>query len=195
MRFRCGIPVVIMGETGCGKTRLIRYMCDIARQGMDIKNMLILKVHGGTTEKHITSFIKKAEEECEKNTDSKIDTVVFFDEANTTDAIGLIKEIMCDRRMNGKPISNDLKIIAACNPYRKHSKQMIERLESAGLGFFVKASETQQKLGTIPLRQLVYRVLDLPPSMRPLVYDFGQLSEKTEREYIKQIVQNQVNTF
>ena len=44
MRFRCGIPVVIMGETGCGKTRLIRYMCDLARNGRDGKNMLILKV-------------------------------------------------------------------------------------------------------------------------------------------------------
>lgn len=44
MRFRCGIPVVIMGETGCGKTRLIRYMCDLARQGYDRNNMLILKV-------------------------------------------------------------------------------------------------------------------------------------------------------
>ena len=41
---RCDIPVVIMGETGCGKTRLIRYMCDLARQGQDGKNMLILKV-------------------------------------------------------------------------------------------------------------------------------------------------------
>ena len=79
---------------------------------------------------------------------------------------------------------------------------MIERLESAGLGFYVKATETQQKLGwesvlylslfnivgKIPLRQLVYRVLDLPPSMRPLVYDFGQLSAEIEREYITQIV-------
>ena len=44
MRFRCGIPVVIMGETGCGKTRLIRYMCDLARKGQDARNMLILKV-------------------------------------------------------------------------------------------------------------------------------------------------------
>ena len=44
MRFRCGIPVVIMGETGCGKTRLIRYMCDLARQGEDRRNMLIMKV-------------------------------------------------------------------------------------------------------------------------------------------------------
>ena len=43
-----------MGETGCGKTRLIRYMCDLAAQGgnkrtgsqdgKNIKNMLIMKV-------------------------------------------------------------------------------------------------------------------------------------------------------
>ena len=45
MRFRCGIPVVIMGETGCGKTRLIRYMCDLARGRNYGKNMLILKVN------------------------------------------------------------------------------------------------------------------------------------------------------
>ena len=42
--------------------------------------------------------------------------------------------------------------------------------------------------GRIPLRQLVYRVLDLPPSMRPLVYDFGQLKKGTEDDYIQQIV-------
>ena len=49
-----------------------------------------------------------------------MDTVAFFDEANTTDAIGLIKEIMCDHRINGRPISHDIKFIAACNPYRKY---------------------------------------------------------------------------
>ena len=45
----------------------------------------------------------------------------------------------------------------------------------------------------IPLRQLVYRVLDLPPSMRPLVYDFGQLNERSEADYIKQIVADHVS--
>ncbi|XP_019863218.1 PREDICTED: E3 ubiquitin-protein ligase rnf213-alpha-like, partial [Amphimedon queenslandica] len=119
-----------------------------------------------------------------------IDTVLFFDEANTSDALGLIKEVMCDRRINGRQIVNNVKFIAACNPYRKHTNLMINKLESAGLGFFVKASETQQKLGKIPLRQLVYRVLDLPPSMRPLVYDFGQLNFNTEKDYIFQIVKN-----
>lgn len=45
MRFRCGIPVVIMGETGCGKTRLIRYMCGLQNWGMeDRKNLLLMKV-------------------------------------------------------------------------------------------------------------------------------------------------------
>ena len=76
-------------------------------------------MHGGTTEKDIEEFIKKAEKEAEQNRVKNMDTVVFFDEANTTDAIGLIKEIMCDRRIHGKSVSEDLKFIAACNPYRK----------------------------------------------------------------------------
>ena len=49
-------------------------------------------------------------------------------------------------------------------------------------------------LGHIPLRELVYRVLDLPPSMRPLVYDFGQLKQDTEDDYIKQIVHDHVSS-
>ncbi len=94
---------------------------------------------------------------------------------------------------------------------------MIEKLDKAGLGFYVRVSETQQKLGEtehfplifcicihvlplwtttnsgkIPLRQLVYRVLDLPHSMRPLVYDFGQLNTGTEQDYTSQIVKDHV---
>ena len=55
-----------------------------------------------------------------ENKEYKLDTVVFFDEANTTDAIGLISEIMCDRTMHGEKISKELKFIAACNPYRRY---------------------------------------------------------------------------
>ena len=51
---------------------------------------------------------------------------------------------------------------------------------------------TYHSLGNIPLRYLVYRVLDLPPSMRPLVYDFGQLKTDTEYQYIHQVVSNNV---
>ncbi len=82
-------------------------------------------MHGGTTEEDVFRFIQQAEHECVENQRSNLDTVVFFDEANTTDAIGLIKEIMCDRRINGKPVSDDLKFIAACNPYRKYNSSIV----------------------------------------------------------------------
>lgn len=50
-------------------------------------------------------------------------TVLFFDEANTTESIGLIKEIMCDKSMEGRKLEvcDNLKIVAACNPYKKYT--------------------------------------------------------------------------
>ena len=42
--FRCGIPVIIMGETGCGKTRLIRFMCELIAGPDRHKNLLLMKV-------------------------------------------------------------------------------------------------------------------------------------------------------
>ena len=57
-----------------------------------------------------------------KNESHDVDTVLFFDEANTTDALGMIKEVMVDRRVNGRKIGvgfKRLQFIAACNPYRK----------------------------------------------------------------------------
>lgn len=46
--------------------------------------------------------------------------------------------------------------------------------------------------GNIPLRHLVYRVLELPSSMQSLVYDFGQLDYDTEKDYAKKIVERYV---
>ncbi|XP_070782783.1 E3 ubiquitin-protein ligase rnf213-beta [Enoplosus armatus] len=198
MRFRCGIPVVIMGETGCGKTRLVRFLCALQREGGPVENMVLVKVHGGTTAEMIYRKVREAEILAEKNSRMhKLDTILFFDEANTTEAIFAIKEILCDQSMKGEPLKagSGLKIIAACNPYRKHSPEMVERLERAGLGYRVKADETEERLGKVPLRQLVYRVHPLPPSMASLVWDFGQLSDSTELSYIKQIVQKTVDDY
>ena len=191
MRFRCNIPVVIMGETGCGKTRLIQFMYTLQALKTGATNMLILKVHGGTTETDVMCKVEEAEKLAQRNyLEHQIDTVLFFDEANTSPAIGLIKEIMCDRRMYGRHIRTDigLQFIAACNPYRKHTEEMLNKLSSAGLGFFTKSSETTDRLGDIPLRELVYRVMELPASLRPLVWDFGQLSNSIEKTYTREIV-------
>lgn len=47
--------------------------------------------------------MKKAEQLAIKNSINSpgMFTILFFDEANSTEAIGTIKEIMCDHRING----------------------------------------------------------------------------------------------
>ena len=45
-------------------------------------------------------------------------------------------------------IESESEIIATDFKFQhRHTDEMISKLESAGLGFFVKATETQQKLG------------------------------------------------
>ena len=83
------------------------------------------QVHGGTTYEDIKKKVEDAEAMATENETLNIDTVLFFDEANTTDALGMIKEVMVDRRVNGRKIGVGLKrlqFIAACNPYRKWVK-------------------------------------------------------------------------
>lgn len=83
----------------------------------------MLQVHGGTKSSDIIRKVRDAEDIASRNTDMypNMFTVLFFDEANTTEAIGVIKEMMCDMSLNGKPmkLNQSLKIVAACNPYRK----------------------------------------------------------------------------
>ncbi|XP_052242488.1 E3 ubiquitin-protein ligase rnf213-alpha-like, partial [Dreissena polymorpha] len=194
MRFRCDIPVVIMGETGCGKTRLVKFMCALqCPRGVEVQNMILMKVHGGTTKDLIKRKVNEAEKIANKNVEKygrHMYTVLFFDEANATEAIGIIKEIMCDRSICGEPIKlyQNLKIVAACNPYRKHDDALIRRLEQAGLGYHVNADDTTDKLGRIAMRRLVYRVQPLPQSLLAIVWDFGQLNADVEKLYIKQMV-------
>ncbi|TFJ98108.1 proline-rich AKT1 substrate 1 [Platysternon megacephalum] len=192
LRFQCGIPVIVMGETGCGKTKLVQFMCSLQRAGKDVQNMMLVRVHGGTSSKIIHQKVKEAIELARFNEEThNMDTVLFFDEANTTEAVFAIKEVLCDQSVNGEPISTTrLKVVAACNPYKRHTQETIEKLEKAGLGYRVRSEDTLEKLGFIPLRQLVYRVQPLPPSMLPLVWDFGELNEKTQSLYIRQIVKS-----
>ncbi len=61
MRFRCDIPVIICGETGCGKTALIKYLCDlqIHPDRKNIKNLYLVKVHGGVTSADIARHVEE----------------------------------------------------------------------------------------------------------------------------------------
>ena len=190
MRFRSNIPVILMGETGCGKTRLINFMCQLQAKSRDIQNFVIFKIHGEIYKEDIYAHYQKVLALANENVGKNIDTILFFDEVNTSYSIGLIKEIVCDRRIDGERIPNDLRLqfVAACNPYRKHTEAMLNKLTSAGLGMFNTSDKVREHFGNIPLRELVYRVLPLPDSLLPLVWDFGTLDPESERSYIRKIV-------
>ena len=82
--------------------------------------------------------MEEAEELAEENKEQYgLDTVLFFDEANTTDAIDLIKEVMCDHHINGREITRDVKFIAACNPYRKLVLSIVLRKWVRGLEWWL----------------------------------------------------------
>lgn len=83
-------------------------------------------MHGGTTKEDIIRKVEEAEHAARQNFERKetknVYTVLFFDEANTTEAVGLIREIMCDKTIRGRPLNlcQSLKIVAACNPYKRY---------------------------------------------------------------------------
>nr|XP_039248269.1 E3 ubiquitin-protein ligase rnf213-alpha-like isoform X1 [Styela clava] len=195
MRLQCDIPVIVMGETGCGKTRMVEFMSKLKAGSHNLRNMVTLKVHGGIESAHIYECVKSAQRLAEENAaipedeDCDLGTVLFFDGANTTEAIYAIKEVVCDFSIEGESFrDSNLKIVAACNPYKQLSAVAIKNLEESGLGYCVRESKDTEKVGGVSMRTLVYRVVSLPPSMQPFVWDFGQLTDDVERIYVAQMI-------
>ncbi|XP_077973940.1 E3 ubiquitin-protein ligase rnf213-alpha-like isoform X3 [Styela clava] len=187
MRFRCKIPVIIMGETGCGKTRMIEFMNSLMMgKKKEGNQMQTLKIHGGIGVEDIHKSVNEA-----LNNTTMVPNkmkILFYDEANTTIAIYAIKEVMCDLTIDGKSFEeSNIQIVAACNPYKQLSPEAIKKLESSGLGYLVSSKDSNKCVGNIAIRTLVYKVVALPPSIQPFVWDFGQLSDETEQIYIEKM--------
>jgi len=214
LRLRANIPVIMMGETGCGKTALIKKFSELKNDG-DSKKLKILNIHAGTTDNDIINFIKniepeamELEEEEEKNRKKreqqnmiyeKKKIWVFLDEINTCKSMGLISELMCKHTYHGNKICSNIVFIGACNPYREAKK----KLERVGLEInqaynnFDQLNEKQKinlkKMSTSSNSKLVYSVNPLPHSLLNFVYDFASLDEEIEKRYISKIIEPSIN--
>ena len=207
LRIRANIPVIMMGETGCGKTSLIRKLSELINNG-STKKMKILNIHAGINDKDIINFlekkvIKQAQKLQEKENEKKQKLVkgqfysekklwVFLDEINTCKSMGLISEIMCKHTYQGNPLPSNIVFIAACNPYR-HGKKNI--MKNAGLN--VKDAHQEKKhlnqkeierMNKSANSNLVYTVNPLPHSLLNFVFDFGKLKDEDEERYIESII-------
>ena len=210
LRIRSNIPVIMMGETGCGKTSLIRKLSEMKNNGESNK-MKILNIHAGTNENDIIDFInnkvipdaKILEIENEKEIqirkglhqfyeEKKI--WVFLDEINTCKSMGLLSELMCKHTCQGKPLPKNIVFIAACNPYRKReSKGNQEKQVGLDINYANKQKQLlndkeKEEISKTKNSDLVYTVNPLPHSLLNFVFDFGSLTDKDEEDYIRCII-------
>ena len=168
-RIRANIPVIIMGETGCGKTALITKLNQILNNGN--KTVKIINIHPGITDEDICKYMKEIEDEAQK--DEKNEIWAFFDEINTCLSLSLLTEIFINRTYNGEKISENIRLIGACNPYRRRTTST----EKCGLS---RDNENEN--------ELVYLVQPLPQSLLYYVFSFGRINIDDEKKYIYSII-------
>ena len=201
LRLKSGISVILMGETGCGKTSLVNTICKLCDY-----QLLSKTINAGCTDNDIVAFIAKNNLSEEKlnyeengNDNDSVDeidisvisgiqnnnnknnendstklTIVFFDELNTCNSQGLLTEIMCKHTIQGKKIKNNVAFIGACNPYRKKENEKV--IENYSL---IKRESKYSNL--------VYKVNPLTHSQLYYVLNFGTLSIEDEKKYIENI--------
>ena len=169
LRVKSQIPVIIMGETGCGKTSLIRYLA--AFSDVDFE---VMSIHAGIEEQDLVEVISRLNDEALANPDKE--KWLFLDEINTSEHIGIIGAAICSKVLHDKVLSPNVVIMGACNPYKLRTEAAVS---TAGL---------TEKVKTDDLSKLVYRVLPLPERMVDYVWDFGSLSDSDEAVYIGRMI-------
>ena len=165
------IPVILMGETGVGKTKLLEMLVRIIGKGEAIWKKL--EIHAGIKDEDIINFIEQVNIDVEKEKKQDETIWIFFDEINTCNSLGLITEIMCNHTYLGKEINKNFVFLGACNPYRILTKKMRE----SGLVYYNLKEKNK-------LNNLVYTVNPLPYSLLNFIFDFGSLQKDDEEKYI-----------
>jgi hypothetical protein len=164
-KINSNLPVVVMGETGCGKTSLIGFL---ALKILKLK-LIVFNLHAGISQRE---FIKRVSYYVKLVEKVKEEIWLFFDEFNTSECMYLITKMVCNRTFLGHMLPSNLKLLAACNPYKIKSKTI-----DVGL-------VTQRKSSS----KLLHIVHPLPDTLIEHIWDYGVLTPYDEKNYIKSMI-------
>ena len=163
------IPIIMMGESGCGKTYLSHYVAECLLG----EKMLDLTLFAGVTEENFLEFIRQVVTSANEAAPARV--WVLFDEFNTSCLQSIVAEIMIDRVCSIDEsiyaIPNNVVFVACCNPYRMKTK-------NTGVGLISRSSNVV----------LSHRVYPIPERLIDYVWDFGQLTETDEISILKGII-------
>jgi hypothetical protein len=169
------IPIVIMGATGCGKT----YMIDFIANFIFKEKFECFTLHSGVSEEEIERKLADTIVEAQENPGR---IWFLWDEFNTSPYQSLITEIITERRCTFssriKNIPDNIVFVAACNPFRIS-------VNNTQVGLVHESSSVI----------LSHRVYPIPQTLIDYIWDFGQLSEEVETDYIICMMQDKVSQF
>ena len=214
MRLRVKIPVILMGETGCGKTTLIEMASKLINKGkIYLKKM---NIHAGIVDKDIIKFIEKVKSQIKHEDDKMYKKKIkeFNDmpeksrqaylKNNTEKQIfqGYMDEIkkreiwvFFDELNTCNSMGLLTEILCKNSIYGKPlDKRFIFIASCNPYRILEKRNEELNVLyKTKKTKNLVYSVNPLPMTLLNFVFNFGALKEKDEYNYIESMISGVVN--
>ena len=174
-RIFANIPVILMGETGCGKTELIKQLMKMLNKDKDNQsnNFITKNMHSGVKESEIIEVIEQAEKNLKESKNNII--CIFFDEINTTSLLSKMKEIFVNHSLNGKEIDERIRFIGACNPFRRNKNNEGDE------GLKLDNSNNEED-------EMTYMVNPLPNSLLNYIFYFKSLENRDVEKYIESII-------
>ena len=186
IRISANIPIIIMGETGCGKTILIKKLFEFYHNKSSNK-MKIFKFNDRIKVEEVSNFINQIindAEQLEKIEEQKKNSFqteglfynkkklwIFLEEINTCPSMGIIYELICNKSFLGKKLPENIIFISACNPYRFKGKELKEKNN----------------------RKLAYKVNQFSNSLLNFVLNFGYMNKEDEKKYIESMIQKEID--
>ena len=176
LRIRAKIPIILMGETGCGKTSLIEAL-SVFLEGK--YKLLKLNIHSGFTHNNILTYLvshnlfdenayPKILNKKEKKSEEKI--ILFLDEINTINSLNLVSDLFTKNSFLSIPLKNNVYVMGVCNPYRL----LLSKNEDI----------RYINIKRYKITNLAYQVNPLPLSLINYVFDFGYLRKSDEELYV-----------
>ena len=217
MRIRMNIPVILMGETGCGKTKLIEMAFQLLNKGE--KKLAKMNIHAGIQDEDIINFITNLNDRV-KVEDRNIlkQKENDFDKLPKEDKNAYLKSKSRDiifseykQEINNRKIWIFFDEINTCNSMGLLTEIMCKNTMNGvpldNRYIFIAACNPYRVSGKENFllnvlykknqkkKSLVYTVNPLPLSLMNFVFNFGSLKPDDELAYIRNMVERTINKY
>ncbi|ETO11311.1 hypothetical protein RFI_26065, partial [Reticulomyxa filosa] len=127
LRIRSNTPIILMGETGCGKTSLIKCLAKVAHVSLQA-----VDVHDGFGRQDLRRVVKACVDKTGEKEKSEKDWEqwIFLDEINNYPDIGWLNELVCNHTLNEMKIPFGL-LFVLYEDFEKWKSKISEKIATA----------------------------------------------------------------